>query len=193
MKPYFFAIGCLVCTFIGEQAHSADTPTAANPSVRVTTNRGEFEIRLFQDKAPLSVANFLSLVEQEFYNGLIFHRVIANFVVQAGGYDASMNYRKPPATVANESNNGLTNRKGLVAMARLNDPNSADAQFYINVKTNPHLDATPGRPGYTVFGEVSQGWDVVESIELSDTHLKNGMPGVPEAPIIIERIVIADD
>ena len=137
-----------------------------------------------------SVANFLALVDQEFYDGLVFHRVIANFVIQTGGYDALMNYREPPGQVTNESSNGLRNRKGTVAMARLSDPDSADAQFYINVRTNPNLDAGPGKPGYTVFGEVTDGWKVVESIELSDTHLKNGMPGVPEQPVVIERIVI---
>lgn len=158
------------------------------PVVQLDTTVGEIRIRLFPDKAPRTVDNFLRLVEDGFYDGLIFHRVVANFVIQAGGYDAEMNLREPPGTVANESFNGLRNRRGTVAMARLRDPDSADAQFFINVKDNAHLDAKPGQPGYTVFGEVVAGMDAVTAIELSDTEVHQGMAGVPKAPIIIERL-----
>lgn len=159
----------------------------ALPTVIVETSVGSFEVELYPDRAPASVANFLSLVDDGFYDGLIFHRVIANFVIQTGGYTADMSYREPPRTVVNESANGLKNQRGYLAMARLSDPDSADAQFYINVRDNSHLDAEPGSPGYTVFGKVISGWEVVVEIELSDTVVRAGMVGVPEAPIIIRK------
>ncbi|NIP13254.1 MAG: peptidyl-prolyl cis-trans isomerase [Pseudomonadales bacterium] len=157
------------------------------PGVVLETSVGSFEVELYPDRAPASVANFLSLVDDGFYDGLIFHRVIANFVIQTGGYDVDMGYREPPQTVVNESANGLTNRRGYLAMARLSDPDSADAQFYINVRDNPHLDFQPGSPGYTVFGRVVSGWEIVVEIELSDTVVRAGMVGVPEVPIVIRK------
>ena len=173
-----------LCVIGGATAANADEA----PSVLLETSAGEIRIRLLPDKAPRTVDNFLQLADDGFYDGLIFHRVIANFVIQAGGYDAELNHRKPPRTVANESFNGLRNRRGTVAMARLSDPNSADAQFFINVNDNAHLDAKAGQPGYTVFGEVTVGMDAVTAIELSDTQVRNGMAGVPEAPIVIHRL-----
>ena len=173
-----------LCVIGGATATNADEA----PSVLLETSAGEIRIRLLPDKAPRTVDNFLQLADDGFYDGLIFHRVIANFVIQAGGYDAELNHRKPPRTVANESFNGLRNRRGTVAMARLSDPNSADAQFFINVNDNAHLDAKAGQPGYTVFGEVTAGMDAVTAIELSDTQVRNGMAGVPEAPIVIHRL-----
>ena len=173
-----------LCVIGGATAANADEA----PSVLLETSAGEIRIRLLPDKAPRTVDNFLQLADDGFYDGLIFHRVIANFVIQAGGYDAELNHRKPPRTVANESFNGLRNRRGTVAMARLSDPNSADAQFFINVNDNAHLDAKAGQPGYTVFGEVTAGMDAVTAIELSDTQVRNGMAGVPEALIVIHRL-----
>ena len=173
-----------LCVIGGATAANADEA----PSVLLETSAGEIRIRLLPDKAPRTVDNFLQPADDGFYDGLIFHRVIANFVIQAGGYDAELNHRKPPRTVANESFNGLRNRRGTVAMARLSDPNSADAQFFINVNDNAHLDAKAGQPGYTVFGEVTAGMDAVTAIELSDTQVRNGMAGVPEAPIVIHRL-----
>ncbi|MCL4171196.1 UNVERIFIED_CONTAM: hypothetical protein GTU68_055686 [Idotea baltica] len=134
----------------------------------------------------MTVENFLQLVDDEFYNNLLFHRVIANFMVQVGGYDVDMVYREPPRTVVNESFNGLSNRKGFIAMARTNDPDSADTQFFINVRDNARLDAQPGKPGYTVFGRVIEGWRVVESIELVDTGISQGMSAVPMEPVVLE-------
>lgn len=170
---------------------SAAKKSAANtqrPVVTVTTNLGEFAIELLPAQAPETTRNFLARVDEAFYDGLVFHRVIANFMIQAGGYDAALTYREPPGTVVNESRNGLKNRKGAVAMARLNHPDSADTQFFINVKNNGHLDAKGGAPGYTVFGQVTDGWPVVEKIELVDTGRANGMAGVPEQPVVIESI-----
>ena len=161
-------------------AHAQD-----NPRVSLVTNKGAIEIELLPKFAPKHVANFLSLVEEEFYVGLVFHRVIPNFMIQAGGYDGHLNYKASERRVENESFNGLKNKRLTLAMARLNDPDSADTQFFINVRDNPHLDAQPGQPGYTVFGKVVDGLDVIETIELTDTHLRMGMVAVPEETIII--------
>ena len=161
-------------------AHAQD-----NPRVSLVTNKGAIEIELLPKFAPKHVANFLSLVEEEFYVGLVFHRVIPNFMIQAGGYDGDLNYKTSERRVENESFNGLKNKRLTLAMARLNDPDSADTQFFINVRDNPHLDAQPGQPGYTVFGKVVDGLDVIETIELTDTHLRMGMVAVPEETIII--------
>ncbi|MEM1231271.1 MAG: peptidylprolyl isomerase [Pseudomonadota bacterium] len=158
------------------------------PQVQVQTNVGAFTIELYPKQAPYSVRNFLGLVEAQFYDGLIFHRVIPGFMVQAGGYDSELNLREPGANVVNESDNGLRNRKGMVAMARLNHPDSANSQFYINVVDNAHLDAARGRPGYTVFGRVIDGWRTVTQIELVDTGRRNGLAGVPEQSIVIESV-----
>ena len=156
-----------------------------NPRVNLVTSEGLIEIELLPKFAPKHVANFLALVEEGFYVGLVFHRVIPNFMIQAGGYDAELTYRPRDGQVDNESFNGLRNKRHTVAMARLSDPDSADTQFFINVRDNPHLDAQPGEPGYTVFGRVVSGMDVIETIELTDTHLRMGMAAVPEKAIVI--------
>jgi peptidyl-prolyl cis-trans isomerase A (cyclophilin A) len=173
-------VACLMLAAFNAQA-------ADEPRVRLSTTLGNIDVELFPDRAPRTVANFLRLVDDGFYDGLIFHRVIANFMIQTGGYDASMKHREPPATVPNESFNGLQNRTGTLAMARLDDPDSAGAQFYINVNDNAHLDAAPGVPGYTVFGRVIAGMDVVIDIELADTGIQADMAGVPDTPIVLER------
>ena len=175
-------IACAALTMLTGPALAAD-----NPLVRLETSAGNIDIELYPDRAPASVENFLTLVDGGFYDGLIFHRVVAGFVIQAGGYDERLTYRPPPATVVNESLNGLSNQKYSVAMARLSDPDSADTQFFINVKHNPNLDAQRGKPGYTVFGQVVAGMDVVTTIELVNTHVEAGMAGVPEEDVIISR------
>ena len=169
----------LVLTF------SSATLAEDNPRVNLVTSEGLIEIELLPKFAPKHVANFLALVEEGFYVGLVFHRVIPNFMIQAGGYDAELTYRPRDGQVDNESFNGLRNKRHTVAMARLSDPDSADTQFFINVRDNPHLDAQPGEPGYTVFGRVVSGMDVIETIELTDTHLRMGMAAVPEKAIVI--------
>lgn len=161
------------------------TATTKRPKVKIETTKGTIIVEVFTDKAPLSATNFLKLVDEGFYNGLIFHRVVANFVVQTGGYNAELNYKTPPATVPNESSNGLENTRGTIAMARQTDPDSADAQFFINMRDNPHLNPVGDRPGYSVFGQVLAGMDAAERIELSDTNIQAGMAGVPEHPIEI--------
>ena len=175
-----------------ESSYAAETATdttaktkTARPKVKIETTKGTIIIEVFTDKAPLSATNFLKLVDEGFYNGLIFHRVVANFVVQTGGYNAELSYKTPPATVANESSNGLQNTRGTIAMARQTDPDSADSQFFINMRDNPHLNPVGDRPGYSVFGRVLAGMDAAERIELSDTNIQAGMAGVPIHPIEI--------
>ncbi len=168
---------------------------STNPVVRVVTDQGHFDMVLYHKQAPASVANFLRLVDAGFYEGLIFHRVIANFMVQAGGFDAQLNPRESRETVVNESFNGLSNAKMSVALARYDDPDSAGSEFFINVSDNEQLNAQPGQPGYTVFGQVIAGWPVVEIIELANTHIRGGLSAVPEEPVTIlriERIAAAD-
>ena len=158
---------------------------ADNPQVALVTNVGEIQIELLPKFSPKHVGNFLSLIDENFYVGLVFHRVIPNFMIQAGGYTENLTYRPTNRSVANESLNGLKNRKYTVAMARLDHPDSGDTQFFINVGNNTHLDATPDGPGYSVFGRVISGRDVIETIELVDTGISNGMVAVPETPIVI--------
>ncbi len=158
---------------------------ADNPQVALVTSVGEIEIELLPKFSPRHVSNFLTLIDENFYVGLVFHRVIPNFMIQAGGYTENLTYRPTNRSVANESLNGLKNRKYSVAMARLNHPDSGDTQFFINVGNNTHLDATSDGPGYTVFGRVISGRDVIETIELVDTGISEGMVAVPETPIII--------
>ena len=155
--------------------------------VRFFTTLGEIDIELDPERAPLTSANFMQLVEDGFYEGLIFHRVLANFVIQAGGHEVDLTFREAPRNVKNESSNGLKNLKGTISMARLNDPDSAGAQFFINVKDNANLDPQPNRAGYTVFGKVVAGMDVVTAIELSDVKWAPVSEGLPETPIVIER------
>ena len=176
----FTALLTLISLLTGISASAAD-----NPKVRLSTTLGNIDIELYPEKAPRSVENFLDLVDTGFYDGLIFHRVVAGFVIQAGGYDEKLTYRDPPRSVPNESGNGLPNKKYSVALARLADPDSADTQFFINVKHNPNLDGSRVEPGYTVFGQVIAGMSVVHAIELQDTHIEAGMAGVPEQDVII--------
>ena len=162
------------------------TADESAPVVRFATSAGTIDIELFPSKSPQTVENFLQLVDDGFYDGLIFHRVIASFMVQTGGYDGAMIYRKPPRTVVNESCNGLSNSRGTVAMARTADADSADAQFFINVKDNAYLDGNTGKPGYTVFGKVIEGMEAVTDVELSDTQRRAGMADVPVENVVIQ-------
>ena len=182
------ALGGLLVVAMGladAAARAEQTGQEAPPRVTLTTTAGELIIELFPDKAPASVANFLDLVESGFYEGLVFHRVIAGFMIQTGGYDGALEYRTPPRQVVNESSNGLANRRWSVAMARHADPNSAGSQFYINMVDNHYLDATEEGPGYTVFGQLVAGFDVAEDIELTDTGTRSGMADVPLAHVMV--------
>src|ERR1043166_4610250 len=148
----------------------------SNPVVTIKTNLGSFDVELFADKAPKSVENFLGYVKANHYDNTIFHRVIAGFMVQGGGFDPQMSKKATRAPVVNEAGNGLKNTTGTIAMARTADPDSATCQFYVNVKDNASLDRSAGSPGYTVFGKVvGAGMDVVRKIEASKTSTQNGM------------------
>ena len=186
MKGIFSKItlmGLILITMAG--LLQAKFAVADNPQVALVTSVGEIQIELLPKFSPRHVSNFLALIDENFYVGLVFHRVIPNFMIQTGGYTENLTYRRTNRSVANESLNGLKNRKYSVAMARLDHPDSGDTQFFINVGNNTHLDATPDGPGYTVFGRVISGQDVIETIELVDTGISEGMVAVPETPIVI--------
>lgn len=166
---------------------SSETPLP-NPQVVITTNVGAITVRLFRDKAPLTVENFLSYVEAGFYDGTIFHRVIPNFMIQGGGLTPDMVEKPVGDPVVNESKNRLHNVRGTLAMARTSDPDSATAQFFINQRTNLRLDWQPGAPGYTVFGEVVDGMTTVDYISTSPVQAIGPHGNVPIDPIIITKI-----
>lgn len=158
--------------------------------VKVETSAGEFVLQLDEARAPLTVANFLQYVKDGFYDGTIFHRVVNGFVIQGGGYTPEMTPKPPRPGVVNESGNGLTNRRGSLAMARTGEPHSGDSQFYINLADNLALDPKPTRWGYAVFGEVIQGLEVVDEIGHRATGNKAGMQDVPLEPVIIRKVTV---
>ncbi|WP_457624594.1 peptidylprolyl isomerase [Persephonella sp.] len=167
-----------------------------NPVVVIKTNLGDIYVELYPDKAPKTVENFLTYVKEGFYNGLIFHRVVKGFVIQGGGFDKELNYRKPThPPVENESNNGLSNVRGTIAMARTSDPHSATTQFFINLVDNTYLDygKNPQKWGYTVFGKVIKGMDVVDEIAQIPVMNVGWMLNVPVRPVIIEKIEIVKE
>ena len=165
----------------------AQTPLP-NPQVEIRTNYGVITLRLYRDKAPVTVENFLSYVEEGFYDGTIFHRVIPNFMIQGGGFTADMQEKPTRDPIVNESQNRLHNIRGTIAMARTSDPDSATAQFFINQRTNLRLDWQPGAAGYTVFGEVLDGMDVVDFIASSPVQQVGPYTDVPVDPVIIEKV-----
>lgn len=170
------------------QAQAEESSGLPNPEVVIRTNFGDITLRLFRDKAPATVENFLSYVEEEHYNGTIFHRVIPNFMIQGGGLTPEMVEKPTRDPVVNESRNRLHNIRGTIAMARTSDPDSATAQFFINQRSNLKLDWTPGAPGYTVFGEVVDGMSVVDYIATSPTTRIGPHGNVPTETVLIESI-----
>lgn len=167
--------------------------TPQNPQVVIRTSEGDITLQLFADKAPVTVENFLQYVDAGFYDGTIFHRVIPDFMIQGGGLLPDMTQKATREPIVNESRNRLHNTRGTVAMARTDDPDSATAQFFINQRNNLRLDWVPGREGYTVFGEVILGMDVVDFIASAPTGRVGPMGDVPLKPIVIEEIARADD
>ena len=163
--------------------------------VIIKTTLGDIKVKLAADKAPLTVANFLAYVDAGFYNGTIFHRVIDGFMIQGGGFDASMNQKPTRAPIKNEAANGLQNKRGTLAMARTMVVDSATAQFFINVKDNGFLDFRAPNPqgfGYCVFGEVIAGMDVVDKIKGVRTGIKAGMQDVPLETVEILSVTRAE-
>jgi cyclophilin family peptidyl-prolyl cis-trans isomerase len=165
---------------------------ADQPQVTLKTNMGDIVLELYPDKAPKTVANFLSYVKSGHYSGTVFHRVINNFMIQGGGFDKDMNQKPTTTKVQNEANNGLKNEAYSVAMARTSDPHSASAQFFINVKDNRFLDH-PGQDGYgyTVFGHVVKGMEVVNKIKTVETTNRGMHQNVPVQPVVVESATIA--
>ncbi|MBS9781135.1 MAG: peptidyl-prolyl cis-trans isomerase [Gammaproteobacteria bacterium] len=163
--------------------------------VLLTTNKGDIEIQLNAEKAPITVKNFLEYVNSGFYNGTIFHRVIKGFMVQGGGFTESMEQKEGYAPIQNEANNGLENKKGTIAMARTMAPHSASSQFFINLVDNDFLNfknETPQGWGYAVFGEVTKGMDIVEAIGNVETGRMMGMSDVPKETVMLEKAVVVE-
>jgi peptidyl-prolyl cis-trans isomerase A (cyclophilin A) len=162
---------------------------AQNPKVTMTTSLGKIVIELDAAKAPKTTANFLRYVDEKHYDGTIFHRVIPNFMIQGGGFTKDMMQKTTHEGIPNESKNGLSNARGTIAMARLPSPDSATAQFFINVNDNPGLDAgKAGEFGYAVFGKVVEGMDVVDKIKAVKTTTSKGHENVPVEAVVIESV-----
>jgi cyclophilin family peptidyl-prolyl cis-trans isomerase len=173
------------------RAEEPGEPPAPVERVRVDTNLGSFVIRLENARAPLTTANFLNYVKSGHYNGTVFHRVIQNFVIQGGGNDPKYQLKTVGSPVANESGNGLSNKRFTVGLARSESPHSGNAQFYVNLTDNDELDPTPLRWGYAVFGRVVDGLEVVEKIGRTPTGSAGPFPkDAPVDPVVIQRIEI---
>ena len=195
MKQLFLALG-LVAFSISQPGLAADkkadeaknpvVPVAPSPRVQVFTSMGNFTIELNAERAPLTVPHFLRYVDQGQYTNSIFHRVIASFLIQGGGYDTSYKLKPTPYKVFNESGNGLTNQRGTVGMARTAEPHGADSQFYINLYDNAALDPNQSRWGYTVFGKIVQGMEVVDKIG----NVSTGKVGPLKEDAPLEQVVI---
>jgi cyclophilin family peptidyl-prolyl cis-trans isomerase len=165
----------------------------ANPTVALDTNHGTIVLELFQAEAPKTVQNFLDYVAAGFYDGTLFHRVIPNFMIQGGGFDTQQRQKPTRAQVPNEADNGITNQRGTIAMARTGDPHSATAQFFINLKDNGFLNHTGKNPqgwGYTVFGRVIEGMDAVDRIAGVKTSPGRISEAVPQEAVVIEKATV---
>jgi cyclophilin family peptidyl-prolyl cis-trans isomerase len=176
-------------------AATAGAKEGGNPVVLMKTSMGDIKIELDKAKAPVTVQNFLVYVNDKFYDGTIFHRVIPAFMIQGGGFDKDMNQKKTKAPIKNEADNGLKNLDGTIAMARTSDPNSATAQFFINTKDNAfldHRDDSPQGYGYAVFGKVVDGMDVVKKIEAVQTTTRMPHQNVPVTPVVIESVRVVE-
>ncbi|MCB1560294.1 MAG: peptidyl-prolyl cis-trans isomerase [Xanthomonadales bacterium] len=189
------AIAQEAATPVAKPAADAAPTEAAAPATRVaiTTNMGRMIVELDAAKAPGSVANFLQYVDSGFYDGTVFHRVINNFMIQGGGFTADLQRKPTKAPIPNEANNGLSNLRGTIAMARTSDPNSATSQFFINTVDNPRLDFVSEQNaytwGYAVFGKVVEGMDVVDAIRAVETGAQGPFQkDVPKQAVIIEHI-----
>ena len=191
---------CRIFVLLGLLSSSSFLLAQENAStvrVKLVTSAGDITLKLYPEKSPVTVENFLNYVDTGFYNGTIFHRVISNFMVQGGGFTAEMTEKESGDPIVNESRNKLHNIRGTIAMARTSDPDSATAQFFINQRSNLQLDWAPGKQGYTVFGEVVKGMGVVDFIATADTDTslmstsagQRPFQDVPVDAIVIKSIV----
>jgi cyclophilin family peptidyl-prolyl cis-trans isomerase len=166
----------------------------AGPKVEMQTSLGKIVIELDEAKAPVSAKNFVAYVQDGFYNGTVFHRVIPGFMIQGGGFTADMAQKTAKAPIQNEAKNGLKNARGTIAMARTGDPHSATAQFFINHKDNDGLDyPRPDGAGYAVFGKVTEGMDVVDKIAQVRTGNRGGLQNVPQEPVVIQSVKVISE
>lgn len=168
----------------------------ANPQAVMHTSMGDIQLELYAEKAPVTVANFISYAKNGFYDGTIFHRVIGNFMIQGGGFTPDMQKKATGEPIRNEASNGISNTRGTISMARTNDPHSATAQFFINVGNNANLDfkgeENSRNWGYAVFGRVISGMDVVDAIRAVSTQTVMQHADVPVEPVTIDNIEIID-
>jgi cyclophilin family peptidyl-prolyl cis-trans isomerase len=176
------------------EAQSANPFEKEMPTVAIHTSLGRIVVELYEDQAPITAENFLTYAREGYYEGTIFHRIISNFMIQGGGFDADYSRRETRDPIQNEADNGLSNERGTLAMARTTDPHSASAQFFINVVDNPALDhrgKASGRTwGYAVFGRVIEGMEVVDEIRFVPTGPNGPHQNAPLEPIVIERVEI---
>lgn len=163
----------------------------ATPYVTFTTNQGDIVLELNPEKAPISVANFLNYANSGYYNGVIFHRVIKDFMIQTGGFTENMTKKATQEPIKNEADNGLLNNRGSIAMARTGQVDSATSQFFINVKNNYFLNNGYRDFGYAVFGNVISGMEVVDAISQLPTTMVQGMRDVPAEPVIVEKVSVS--
>jgi cyclophilin family peptidyl-prolyl cis-trans isomerase len=188
------AILCAVLALLGVIGYfqiiktSAKDKATKNPVVIMDTSKGKIEIELFADKAPITVKNFLSYVDDKHYDGTIFHRVISNFMIQGGGFKPGLKEKPTKDPIKNEASNGVSNTRGTIAMARTDDPDSATAQFFINVKDNKGLDKSDESDGYAVFGKVIKGMDVVDKIRDVETGRQKTFKDVPVEDVLIKSV-----
>ena len=190
-------IRSLILTGIAAVVLLAQPPArAAEPAqmVKVSTTMGDFVIELLPDRAPLTATNFLRYVKEGYYTNTLFHRVVANFVIQGGGHDATSYQLKPVHDpIFNESGNGLQNKRGMVGLARGESPHSGNAQIYVNLVDNPDLDPLPTRWGYAVFGRVVQGMDVIDRIGVTPTGAFGPFKSdAPLKPVLIQKVEVID-
>src|SRR5512136_3055708 len=190
MLKRILSIVTLSLLMCGGIAAAAGSP-AKNPVVLMKTSMGNIKIQLDPQKAPISVQNFLDYVKSGFYDGKIFHRVIPGFMIQGGGFTTDMQEKPTRAPIKNEAGNGLKNDRGTIAMARTPNPDSASAQFFINVVNNDGLNRPmPDGFGYAVFGKVIAGMEVVDKIAGVKTVMRMGMQDVPETPVVIKSVTL---
>ncbi len=192
MKLSLAVVAVLALGSVSLAAAQAPAPAAKpNPRVTLDTSKGKIVVELFPDKAPLTVANFLQYVKSGFYDGVIFHRVIPDFMVQTGGFTPDMEQKPTKGQIKNESDNGVRNERGTLAMARLSAPHTASSQFFINLKDNRSLDHSARGWGYTVFGRVVEGMDVVDSVATVRTTTKGPHGDVPVEAVTIKKASVA--
>lgn len=156
--------------------------------IRFETTLGAFTIELFEKEAPVSSANFQKYIDDGFFDGTIFHRIVPGFVIQGGGFTEDMSQKKTLPAIKNEADNGKKNSRGTLSMARTNDINSATSQFFVNLKDNDFLDHSRGNFGYAVFGRVTEGMDVIDKIAAVETGRKRGFEDVPLEPVIMTSV-----